>query len=139
MMDSPVSLLIVDDEPSVRNALGEFLSDFEYQVTTVESGEEALEIITRSRFEIIIVDLMLPGLNGENLILKAHAIDPQAKFLIHTGLTSYILSHNLLSIGIKPCQIFLKPILNISLFLSTIQKLVEKQSTEMTPIPKALP
>ncbi len=139
MMDSPVSLLIVDDEPAVRNALGEFLRDFKYQVTAVESAEAALEIIPKSHFEIIIVDLMLPGLDGENLILKAHAIAPQAKFLIHTGLTNYILSHHLIGIGMEPFQIFLKPILNISLFLNTIQKLIEKKSAEMPAIQKALP
>lgn len=127
-MEIPASLLIVDDEPMVRSALAEFLRDYKFQVTTVGSAEAALQMMNACRFEVIIVDLRLPGINGENLILKAHAMDPGVKFIIHTGSASYMLSDDLIRIGIEPRQIFLKPLLNLSLFLKAIDGLIKNRS-----------
>ncbi len=124
MMDITGSILIVDDEPMVCSALADFLRDYKFQVATVNSGEDALKMMNASSFEVIIVDLRLPGINGERLILKAHLKDPEVKFLIHTALTEYSLSNELIRIGIKPRQIFFKPLFNLTQFLDTIEKLI---------------
>jgi hypothetical protein len=58
------TILIVDDEPGVRAALGGVLRDEGYAVEAVASGEECLERVTRGGVDLILLDVWLPGLDG---------------------------------------------------------------------------
>src|SRR4051795_1260465 len=58
------SVLIVDDEAGVRSALGGVLRDEGYAVEAVESGEACLDRVTRMPFDVIILDIWLPGMDG---------------------------------------------------------------------------
>jgi two-component system nitrogen regulation response regulator NtrX len=58
------SILIVDDEPGVRSALGGVLRDEGYDVDAVESGEACLERLTRQAFDVVVLDIWLPGMDG---------------------------------------------------------------------------
>ena len=58
------SILIVDDEPGVRSALSGVLRDEGYTVDAVESGEQCLDRVVREVFDIIVLDIWLPGLDG---------------------------------------------------------------------------
>ena len=58
------SVLIVDDEAGVRSALSGVLRDEGYQVDAVESGEACLERLTRAAYDVIVLDIWLPGLDG---------------------------------------------------------------------------
>jgi two-component system nitrogen regulation response regulator NtrX len=58
------SILIVDDEPGVRSALGGVLRDEGYDVDAVESGEACLERLTRQPFDVVVLDIWLPGMDG---------------------------------------------------------------------------
>ena len=122
--DHPISVLIVDDEPSVRDTLAEFLVDFGYRVLTAGNGESALEMLKTSSFNIAIVDLCLPGISGETFIFQAHASNPGLKFMIHTGSAGYRLSEQLAHIGIRSHHVFLKPLMNLNVFLETLKGLL---------------
>src|SRR3954454_17244326 len=58
------SVLIVDDEAGVRSALGGVLRDERYAVEAVDSGEACLDRVTRTPFDVIILDIWLPGMDG---------------------------------------------------------------------------
>jgi two-component system nitrogen regulation response regulator NtrX len=58
------SILIVDDEPGVRSALSGVLRDEGYTVDAVESGEQCLDRVIREVFDVIVLDVWLPGLDG---------------------------------------------------------------------------
>jgi len=58
------TILIVDDEPGVRSALGGVLRDEGYAVEAVASGEECLERVTRGAVDLIMLDVWLPGMDG---------------------------------------------------------------------------
>ena len=58
------SILVVDDDPDIRELVGQILSDNNYDLVTAADGEEALEIIKNRRFDLIIMDLMMPGISG---------------------------------------------------------------------------
>src|SRR3954454_8211857 len=58
------SVLIVDDEAGVRSALGGVLRDEGYAVDAVDSGEACLDRVTRAPFDVIILDIWLPGMDG---------------------------------------------------------------------------
>ncbi len=73
------SILIVDDEPGVRSALSAVLRDEGYQVESVESGEACLARVTRSAFDVIVLDVWLPGIDGLQTLgrLRERQIDTQ--------------------------------------------------------------
>ena len=59
-----IKLLVVDDEVNIRNAIKEYGETLNYQVVGVGDGYEALEIISKERFDLVILDLMMPNLDG---------------------------------------------------------------------------
>ena len=58
------SILIVDDEPGVRSALGGVLRDEGYEVDAVDSGEACLERLPRQAYDLVLLDIWLPGMDG---------------------------------------------------------------------------
>ena len=58
------SILIVDDEPGVRSALGGVLRDEGYEVDAVDSGEACLERLARQPYDVVVLDIWLPGMDG---------------------------------------------------------------------------
>src|SRR5688572_10047695 len=58
------SILIVDDEPGVRSALGGVLRDEGYEVDAVDSGEACLERLARQTYDVVVLDIWLPGIDG---------------------------------------------------------------------------
>ncbi len=62
--EQPPSLLIVDDEPDLRHILETLLREDDYRVVTAETGTEALALCQKQSFDLIILDLLLPDLDG---------------------------------------------------------------------------
>ena len=67
MVDKKLHILIVDDDDRIRNLLKDYLSDNNYIVSTAENAEEAKKKITYLKFDIIILDVMMPGQDGYEL------------------------------------------------------------------------
>src|ERR1041385_7937687 len=61
-------ILVVDDEPMVRETLGQMLSDEGYVVDMAVDGEEALACVKAARPDVILLDLMMPGMNGRQFL-----------------------------------------------------------------------
>jgi two-component system response regulator AtoC len=78
-------LLIVDDEDIVRESLCDWLSAIGYKVLTAKCGEEALRIIKQKKVKIMIADLIMPGMNGIELMKKARTIIPAISTVIITA------------------------------------------------------
>ena len=68
MKDYPGRVLIVDDEPHVRALLRDFLTTVCDEVATAASGEEALEIVPMFQPDVILTDMMMPGMSGPDLL-----------------------------------------------------------------------
>ena len=60
-------ILVVDDDNRIRNLLKDFLTDKKYIVSTAENGDQAKKKITYLKFDMIILDVMMPGQNGYDL------------------------------------------------------------------------
>jgi CheY-like chemotaxis protein len=69
------TVLVVDDDPACADALADTLSDVGYQVWTAASGREALQTLATARPSVIILDLLMPGMTGEEF-LEHRAADP---------------------------------------------------------------
>lgn len=67
-------LLVVDDEPAVREILSAMLSASGYEVTTVGIGSEAIRLLERRSFDLVLLDVHLPGLNGWDVLDRTRAL-----------------------------------------------------------------
>ena len=67
-------LLIVDDEPGIRESLGSILKDEGYLVDAVGSAEEALERVASGELELILLDVWLPGMDGLEALSRIQAL-----------------------------------------------------------------
>ena len=122
---SKIKVFVVDDESVVCSNVAALLEDEGFTIFSAASGEEALDLILKQEIDVDIIDMRLPGINGDTLILKTHEIQPVLKFLIHTGSTNYSVSRSLEEIGVKKDQVFRKPLLDMSVLTKGILKLLE--------------
>jgi EAL domain-containing protein (putative c-di-GMP-specific phosphodiesterase class I)/CheY-like chemotaxis protein len=78
-------LLLVDDEPALLEVWSEILGDAGWTVETAGNGAAALEILTRSSFDVILTDIDMPGLNGLQLLRAIRSRDLDVPVVLMTG------------------------------------------------------
>src|SRR5690349_12925569 len=75
-MTAPLSsLLIVDDEEMNREGLARHLKRHNYEVTVAKSGREAIELLGGRRFDLVLLDIMMPGMNGLEVLKFLRRVD----------------------------------------------------------------
>lgn len=79
------NILIVDDEAMIRRALDKFLGDLGYKTWTAENGREGLEVIKKEPIDLVLVDLMMPEMNGVELIRNIKEVSPSTVCIIMTA------------------------------------------------------
>ncbi len=81
----PARLLIVDDEENLRTSLCQAFRMEGYEVTGAADAQEALALIQGANFDVLLSDLMMPGLDGLALLEKARVLMPEAVIILMTG------------------------------------------------------
>ncbi len=83
--DRPVTILVVDDEEPLRNALSRFLQRRGYGVLTAASGPEALERVKADKPQIMLLDVRMPGMSGIDVVPEALGMEPDLAILMLSG------------------------------------------------------
>ena len=91
-------MLIIEDEPDIQECLRDFFSSRGFSVTTAFSGEEALERLEEGSAEVILLDILLPGISGLEVLKRIKEIRPRTKVIMVTGL-----SHPTLRVEAQAC------------------------------------
>jgi hypothetical protein len=78
-------ILIVDDDEANLHALCNTLRDHGYEIEGATAGEDALELLRQSSFDLLLSDLMMPGMDGVALLTEALKIDPYLVGILMTG------------------------------------------------------
>jgi two-component system response regulator PilR (NtrC family) len=81
-------ILVVDDEQSLREVLSIMLKRTGYAVTSVADGEEAIELLNRDIFDLVITDLRMPKIDGLEVLRAAKSASPETVVLIITAFAS---------------------------------------------------
>ncbi len=81
----PPLVLIVDDEKSNLDSLGRIFEREGWRVAVAESGAEALEVMRRERVSVVVTDLMMPGMSGEELLRAVKALSPEIEVVLMTA------------------------------------------------------
>ncbi len=79
------SILVIDDEPEIRNSLKEILSLEGHHVTVARNGKEGLSAFKTSEFDMVLTDLGMPGMSGWQLAREIKALSPRTPVAIITG------------------------------------------------------
>ena len=82
---SPVTILLVDDNPNGLTARRMILEEQGFAVTTSSCAEDAWDVFQRSRFDIVVTDYRLEGMNGGDLIRLIRASDSPARVILLSG------------------------------------------------------
>ena len=78
-------VLVVDDEPLARQTLSEWLREMKFHVFEAEGGRQAMEKIRKDDPDIVISDMVMPGMDGLQLLKEAKAVKADVPFLMVTA------------------------------------------------------
>ena len=79
------SILVIDDEPDVRDALKRVLDRAGYTVRTTDSGADALTELERIRTDVVITDIIMPKIDGVQLIESIRKLFPEVRIIAISG------------------------------------------------------
>jgi CheY-like chemotaxis protein len=83
-----VSVLVIDDEPDMREMLLFSLPPSEFEVVTADGGRAAVELLGTRRFDVAVTDLKMPGMNGVETVAALRQLDPDMEIIVATGYSS---------------------------------------------------
>lgn len=121
-------LLIVDDEAELLKALCEILADQNYDTAGARDGPSALRRLAEERFDLVLTDLMMPGMDGVQLLKSAHEIDPSLTGIIMTGQGSIATAVEAMKSG--AFDYILKPF-NLQVMLPVLARAMEVRKLRM--------
>ena len=116
--DALARVLVVDDEETIRLALGRFLRLRGYEVEVAASGAAALEALVPGRFALMLCDVRMPGVSGLDVVAQAHARDPELAVVMLSAANDAATARTALTSG--AVDYLLKPV-----ELSVLQEAVE--------------
>ncbi len=87
-LKNSIKILVVDDDMIVRDSMGNWLLEEGYQVDTIDNGHDALEKIKTDTFDLAVVDIKMPGMDGIELLKLSKEIYPDFPILVMTAYAS---------------------------------------------------
>lgn len=122
-------ILIVDDNLMMRKLIRNIFIDHDYDIEEAEDGIEGLEIARRLDIDLVITDIIMPKMEGIELIMNLKRDFPNIKIIAISGGKPYYL-YMAKKLGIE--KIFTKP-LNIHEFLNAVKKLIQFPTGNLRP------
>ncbi|MFN3414087.1 MAG: response regulator, partial [Thermoanaerobaculum sp.] len=140
------AILVVDDEPGIRELLSQILADEGFSVTTVASGEEALAAVSRDVFDLVMLDIKLPSMDGLEVLrqLKAggkrlpvvmisgHATVEQAAQAVREGAADFLEK----PLGLERVLVTVNNVLERAQLAERLQE--EEEDVELTGVSPAI-
>ena len=126
------SILVVDDERGPREAL-RLIFERTYDVTVVDSGERAVEVLRRERIDLVTLDLKMPGMSGVETLAAIREIDPEVDVVVVTGFGSYDTAIE--AMRLHAFDFLTKPF-DVGRVLSTVARAVERRKSRSRHSPQ---
>ncbi len=121
------SILIVDDDTEVRKLLSSVLEDEGYSVETVENGKEAFRASEKSHFDVALIDIKLPDMDGTELLNRLKRRQPKMVKIVITGFPT--LENAIKTVNEGADGYVLKPF-DVQKLLEIIRKLLDEKTAE---------
>lgn len=128
IMSNKSCILIVDDDEPIRESFRDYFEMRKYEVVTAKDGHSAIKQFTEHSPDLVLMDFMMPGMNGHQTLQKIKKLNSDAKFVIVTAYDSTIpLSKN----ERKNIPIILKPVL-FSQITDTVENMIKTDNKKNT-------
>jgi len=85
MTKSNIKILLVDDDPAILEILADLMAIFGHEYVTANDGLEAMEMLKQDFFHIVLTDMMMPGMDGMELLKHIRSNYPHIKVMVVTG------------------------------------------------------
>ena len=107
---APKRVLLVDDEESIRNAIGKFLRARGYDVAVTDSGAGAIDLLQQERFDALLCDVRMPGMSGTEVVPRAMELRPDLAVVMLTAVNDAptatdVLAHGAMDYLMKPVEL----------------------------------
>ncbi|MFC1838581.1 ATP-binding protein [Thermodesulfobacteriota bacterium] len=126
-MDNITKVLVVDDEKVIRDGCSRVLTDNKYNVLRAENGKEAMDVLEKEEIDIVLLDLKMPVMGGEEVLEQANKIYPELPIIIITG-------HGTIDTAVecmkKGAYDFITKPFQIDTFIMTVKRASEKMALE---------
>lgn len=119
------TILIIDDEISVRESLSAFLKDEGYQVFSADNGRNGLDLFFREAVDLVLTDLRMPGIDGLEVMERIHGHNPDIPMLVVSGAGKRQDIIKALQMGAK--DYITKPIQNLDMIRHVVEKALENK------------
>jgi putative nucleotidyltransferase with HDIG domain len=119
-MENQLKVLFVDDEPNILNGLKRMLRSLRnnWQMTFVESGEQALQMLNQENYNVVFSDMRMPGMNGAELLLNVQKKHPEVIRIILSGHTE----KDMILKSVKPAHQYLSKPCDAETIVNTVKR-----------------
>ena len=126
MQSQIINVLIIDDDEQICSSLSTILNDEGYAVEIAKTGKQAIKTCKKTPFDVALIDIVLPDINGTELLLKLKQIQPKMINIFITGHPS--IENAVKAIDEKADGYILKPA-NVQFILNAIKKAIKDKQT----------
>ena len=122
-------ILLVDDHALMRRGVLTLLDGEEglRVVGEAADGREALEQVRRLSPDVVVMDVRLPGMDGNTLIRKVHELRPEVQAIVYTGSTNYKPPSDVAALGVGVENVFQKPVADMGVLADCVRRLVAER------------
>jgi len=129
MTERRFKVLVADDEESLRGIVKEILTDNGYDVDAASNGKEAMDLVRKNNYEVLISDIRMPEMNGIELLEEVKKFNPKIEVIMMT-------SHASVETAIKAIRLgaydyLTKPFEDLDIITTVINRTVEKLKLEI--------
>jgi len=117
-------ILLIDDMAGVRRAISGMLKRAGFAVTTAEDGVKGLEMLRSQRFDLVITDMLMPALDGSELLFQLADMSSRPKVIAISGGGAGVSADVALKTGRFKADAFLEKPFEAEALLSTVQRLL---------------
>ena len=78
-------IVVIDDDPEIRDAMSRILAGYDYEVFTAEDGSKGLELVAKENPSIVLTDIKMPGMDGIEVLRRVKERSPDAEVIVVTG------------------------------------------------------
>jgi len=123
-LEHPKKILIVDDEDDVRDVLSEYMKNLGYQIIQADNGFDGLSLYVSEKPDLVLVDIMMPDMNGLELTSKILQQNPKAAIIVISGTGDVMDAVKALKFG--AWDFILKPIQDMGILEHALSNALEK-------------
>lgn len=126
-MSNQARILVIDDDENITKVVAAILRDKGYSVDTAGSGNEAIKKTQKNHYDLMLIDIRLPDIDGTELLTKIRDTTPKIRKIIVTG---YPTLNNAVTAVNKGADAYVMKPFDVEEMLETVKEQLEKQMQE---------